>query len=512
MPLATRTPVWNDGPVHRYLISVAFLVYALPVAGQTDCEQLLQTAIPKAVITLATPVAAGAFKTPEQPGGGLNSPPLPMPAFCRVAATLHPADDSSIDIEVWLPEHWNGKYQAVGGGGWAGVISYPALAAALAEGYATSSTDTGHKGSNAEFAPGHPEKMIDYGYRAVHEMTIAAKLLISARYGRAPALSYWNGCSTGGRQGLQEAQMYPADYDGILAGAPANYLLHLNAWDMKTALINQKDEAHLVPANKLAMLHRAVLEKCDGLDGVKDGLLSDPTTCRFDPSILLCKGSDTQSCLTAAQLESVQAMYAPAKRKDGTLIYPGMPFGGEQLWTRMFDPKPFGIALSTFRYAVHESEAWDWHGFDLDTDVAMADQKFGYVHAINPDLLAFRNRGAKLLMYHGWADQLISPENSINYRATVEDKMGGNQEGWYRLFMVPGMGHCRGGDGPNQFNAMAALERWREVNEAPGQILATQVTNNKVDMTRPLCPYPQVAVYKGVGSTNDAANFTCKAP
>ena len=499
--------------MRRYLSSFVFLVCALPGAAQTTCGRLAQTALPNATITLAAPVAAGAFKTPEQPsGGGPTSPSLQVPAFCRVAATLRPTGDSSIDIEVWLPDDWNGKYQAVGGGGWAGIFSYPAMAAALAEGYATSSTDTGHKGPNAEFAPGHPEKMIDYGYRAVHEMTIAAKLLVSARYGRGPRLAYWNGCSTGGRQGLQEAQMYPADYDAVLAGAPANYLLHLNAWDMKTALINQKDEGHLVPANKLAMLHRAVLEKCDGLDGVKDGLLNDPRTCGFDPSALLCKGSETASCLTAIQLESVQAMYAPAKRKDGALIYPGMPFGGEQLWTRMFDPNPFGVALNTFRYAVHENAAWDWHGFDLDADVALADQKLGYIHATNPNLAAFRDRGGKLLMYHGWADQLISPENSINYRATVEDMMGGNQDNWYRLFMVPGMGHCRGGDGPNQFNAMSALERWREMDEAPAQILATHVINNSVDMTRPLCPYPQIAVYKGRGSTNDAANFTCKAP
>jgi feruloyl esterase len=468
--------------------------------------------MPNAVITLASTVAAGAFKTPDQAGSGLNSPTVQVHAFCRVAATIHPTNDSSIDIEVWLPENWNGKYQAVGGGGWAGIISYPAMAAALKVGYATASTDTGHKGPNAEFAPGHPEKMIDYGYRAVHEMTLTAKLIINARYGRAQQYSYWNGCSTGGRQGLQEAQMYPADYDGIIAGAPASYLLHLNAWDMKTALINQKDEAHLVPANKLALLHRAVLEKCDALDGVKDGLLNDPRACTFDPSTLLCKSSETASCVTAAQLESVSAMYAPAERKDGTVIYPGMPFGGEQLWTRMFDPNPFGVALNTFRYAVHESAAWDWHSFDLDADVALADQKLGYVHAINPDLSAFRDRGGKLLMYHGWADQLISPQNSINYHAAVEDKLGGNQDPWYRLFMVPGMGHCRGGDGPNQFNSMGALERWRETNEPPAQILSAHVTDNNVDMTRPLCPYPQRAVYKGSGTMEDAANFACKAP
>jgi feruloyl esterase len=480
---------------------------ALPALAQLPCERLVSLQLPGAAITAAETIGPGVYKTPAPPNNTVQ-----VAAFCRVAATLRPTADSSIDVEVWLPAEWNGKYEAVGGGGWAGSISSPAMAAALAEGYATSSTDTGHKGADARFAPGHPEKVVDYAYRAVHEMTVTAKALIDARYGRAPKLSYWNGCSTGGRQGLQEAQRYPEDYDGIVAGAPANYMIHLNAWDMKVALVNQKDEAHLVPAEKLAMLHAAVIAACDGLDGVKDGLLSNPQTCHFDPVTLLCQGGDTASCLTAPQLQSVQAMYAPAKSKDGTLIYPGMPYGGENAWTRMYDPNPFGVALSTYRYALHEDAAWDWRNFDLDRDVAAADEKLGAIHAINPDLRVFRDRGGKLLMYHGWADQLISPENSINYHASVEAELGGNQDNWLRLYMVPGMRHCRGGEGPDQFNAMGALERWKESSEPPAQILAVHVTNNLVDMTRPLCPYPQRAVYKGVGSTNDAANFACKSP
>ncbi len=480
---------------------------ALPALAQLPCERLASLKLPGATITAADMVAAGAYKAQEPPNNILQ-----VPAFCRVAATLRPTADSSIEIEVWLPEVWNGKYEAVGGGGWAGVISFPAMAAALSEGYATSSTDTGHRGGDAKFAPGHPEKIADYAYRAVHEMTVQTKTLIGARYGRAPRLSYWNGCSTGGRQGLQEAQRYPEDFDAIVAGAPANYMIHLNAWDMKAALINQKDEAHLVPATKLAMLHSAVVAACDGLDGVKDGLLSNPKTCHFDPATLVCQGGDSASCLTAPQLESIQAMYAPAKRKDGTLVYPGMPYGGENAWTRMYDPSPFAIALSTFQYALHEDAAWNWRSFDLDRDIAAADEKLGDIQAINPDLSAFRDRGGKLLMYHGWADQLISPENSIDYRASVEAKLAGNQDSWFRLYMIPGMQHCRGGDGPNQFNVMGALERWKESSEPPAHILAAHVTNNVVDRTRPLCPYPQIAVYNGLGSINDAANFACKMP
>jgi feruloyl esterase len=492
----------------RYLQTLTLsLVAALPALAQLPCERLISLKLARVTITAADTIPAGKYKTQEPPNDIVH-----VPAFCRVAATLHPTADSSIGVEVWLPEDWNGKFEAVGGGGWAGNISFLAMAAALAEGYATSSTDTGHKGGDAKFAPGHPEKIVDYAYRAVHEMTVQAKALINARYGRDPKLSYWNGCSTGGRQGLQEAQRYPEDYDAIIAGAPANYMLHLNAWDMQAALTIQKDQAHLVLANKLAMLHTAVVAACDGTDGIKDGLLSNPKTFHFDPRTLLCKGADTASCLTSPQIESVQAMYAPAKRKDGTLVYPGMPYGGENAWTRMSDPNPFPIALSTFQYALHGDAAWDWRTFKLDREVADADEKLGFIHAINPDLSAFRDRGGKLLMYHGWADQLISPENSINYRASVEAKLGGNQDTWYRLFMVPGMQHCRGGEGPNQFNVMGALERWKESSEPPAQILATHVTNNVIDRTRPLCPYPQMAVYKGAGSINDAANFACKAP
>ena len=503
----------------RYLPTLSLLT-ALPALAQLPCEHLASLKLAGVTVTAADTIAAGAYKTQEPPNAIVN-----VPAFCRVAATLHPTADSSIGVEVWLPENWNGKYEAVGGGGWAGNISFPAMAAALAEGYATSSTDTGHKGGDAKFAPGHPEKVIDYAYRAVHEMTVQAKVLINARYGRAPRLSYWNGCSTGGRQGLQEAQRYPEDYDAIIAGAPANNMLHLGAWDMQAALTIQKDLAHLIPADKLAVLHAAVVAACDGSDGVKDGLLSNPKACRFEPQTLLCKGADTASCLTSPQVESVRAMYTPAKRKDGTLIYPGMPYGGETAWTRMSDPNPFPLSQSTYQYALHEDAAWDWRTFNLDrdvlqlidqpakqpADVADADEKLGAIDAINPDLSAFRDRGGKLLMYHGWADQLISAENSINYRASVEAKQGGNQDNWYRLFMVPGMQHCRGGEGPNQFNVMGALERWKEASEPPAEIVATHVANNVVDRTRPLCPYPQTAVYRGSGSINDTANFACKA-
>ncbi len=493
--------------MNRTLISV-MIAMSPAVFAQTPCESLKSLSLPHTVITASEVVPAGQM----------------LPAHCRVAAVLTPSFDSHIEIEVWLPTatDWNRKFQAVGNGGWAGSITFAngdsgvarGLASALQEGYATASTDTGHQGTvgDASFALGHPEKVVDFAYRAVHEMVIQSKAMITAFYGSGPRLSYWNGCSTGGRQGLMEAQRYPEDFDGIIAGAPANYHLHLSAWDMNLAMTNQKDKDHLVPAEKLAIVNRAVLAACDRLDGIKDGLLTDPRKCHFDPAPLLCVAADGPNCLTATQLETIRAAYAPAKTKAGQLIYPGLPLGGETGWTRMANPEPFAISLGTFRYVAHQDPNWDWRTFDLDREVLLVDERAGFINAISPDLSAFKARGGKLLTYHGWNDQLISAENSLNYRASVLAKMGNAQDDWYRLFMAPGMMHCGGGPGPNQFNGMAVLERWRESGIAPDQITAYHVTNNRVDMSRPLCPFPQIAVYKGVGSTNDAVNFACRLP
>jgi feruloyl esterase len=437
-----------------------------------------------------------------------------LPARCRISAILKPSPDSEIEMEVWLPaENWNGKFQAVGNGGWAGVISYAAMASALQEGYATASTDTGHKGGNAAFAINHPDKLVDFAYRAVHEMTVTSKALISAFYDRAPRLSYWNGCSTGGRQGLMEAQKYPDDFDAILAGAPANYQTHLHVWDLTVAIPTLKDPAAAVPAAKLAMLNKAVLDACDARDGVKDGFLNEPRSCHFDVSTLLCKGAGAETCLTAPQVASVKRMYSAASTKSGDVIFPGKDPGSETGWNVIGGaPQPPGVSVGSFQVAYNDTN-WDWKTFDLERDLKLVDDKVGaIVNAVNPNLSAFKARGGKLLLYHGWNDTAISAGNSINYYSSVLAKMGQKQDNFVRLFMAPGMQHCGGGPGPNQINYMSALERWREAGTAPDELIASRVTNNRVDMTRPLCPYPQVAQYKGVGSTNDAANFVCKAP
>jgi len=499
------------------------LVLAGSVLAAAPCESLKALALPGTTITAAEVIPAGPYTVP---GPGVGAPPAPggrgpapgtpsliLPARCRVAAVLKPSSDSEIEIEVWLPsENWNGKFEAVGNGGWAGTISLAAMASALQEGYATASTDTGHKGGNAAFAIGHPEKVIDFAYRAVHEMTVASKALIAAFYDRGPRLSYWNGCSTGGRQGLMEAQRYPADFDGIVAGAPANYQTHLHAWDLGVSVHALKDQARFVSPAKAAALNKAVLDACDAHDGVKDGLLNDPRTCHVDLSALVCRGADADNCLTAPQLETVKSVYAPAKTKSGDVIFPGKEPGSETGWNVIAGgTQPPGVSLGSFQVAYNDAN-WDWRGFDLDRDLKAVDDKAGFINAVSPDLEPFKARGGKLLLYHGWNDTAISPGNAVSYYSSVLSKMGPKQDSWLRLFMAPGMQHCGGGPGPNQVNYVGALERWRESGVAPDRLTASHVTNNRVDMTRPLCPYPQVAQYTGVGSSNDAANFVCKAP
>jgi len=301
----------------RAFVSTAALALLTPAAFAQDgrCERLARLSLPTTQITSAETVAAGAFVPPGLPAG---APAIPaaavrnLPAFCRVAATLTPTSDSDVKIEVWLPASgWNGKFQGVGNGGWSGAIVYFALAAALRDGYATASTDTGHSGGSGSFALGHPEKLIDFGYRAVHEMTLKAKSIVKAYYGEAPRLSYWNGCSSGGKQGLKEAQRFPEDYDGIIAGAPANNWTHLEAQQIWIAQAVHRDEASFIPASKYPLIHRAVIHACDALDGVIDGLLENPAACRFDPSVLQCKAGDEPTCLTAAQVDSARKIYSP---------------------------------------------------------------------------------------------------------------------------------------------------------------------------------------------------------
>ena len=489
----------------------AALLLGLAAPGfAATCNSLGSLHLKDVTITLAQTVEAASFVPPAGPGRGPAATAFKaLPAFCRVAATLTPSPDSDIKVEIWMPEaNWNGKFQAVGNGGWAGTISYPAMARAVSQGYATASTDTGHSTQGGSFAMGHPEKLVDFGYRSIHEMTVQAKAVIAAFYTSPITRSYWNGCSTGGRQGLMEAQRFPADFDGIVAGAPANYMSHLQPWSLWPAKAVHASEDSYIPPVKYPIIHKAAIDACDALDGVKDGVIDDPTRCHFDPKVLECSGSDTSLCLTSPQVEAARKLYAPAiNPRTGTKVFPGLEPGSEMGWGGLAGPQPMAIPADTFKYVVYDPN-WDWRTIDFDKDVAAAEAKFREsVDAVNPDLSGFMSRGGKLIMYHGWNDQLIAPRNSIDYYNAVLYAMGVRRTSdSVRLYMVPGMTHCSGGDGTFDFDMLPVLDAWVERAQAPAAITASR---KNPDRTRPLCAYPLAAVYGKSGSTDDAANFSC---
>lgn len=500
----------------KRLMIVALAMMALSTAAHAaGCADLAKLSLPNTKISRAEIVPAGDFKMPNAPA---SAPPLhDLPSFCRVAADITPAPDSDIKVEVWLPvSGWNGKFQAVGNGGWAGAISYGPLAEALQQGYATASTDTGHEGNggDASFALGHPEKITDFAWRAVHEMTLKAKALIAAFYGKPPSRSYWNGCSTGGKQGLKEAQEFPNDYDGIVAGAPANYWTHLMAGDVWIGQATHSDPAAYIPPAKYRLIHQAAINACDTTDGLKDGLIDDPRACHFDPGVLTCKEGRQEDCLTAPQVEAARKIYAGAKNpRTGEQIFPGLEPGSELQWGVFAGSPEPPIVASYFKYVLFKDPAWDFRKLDLDKDVALADKSDnGLLAATDPDLKPFTSHGGKLLLYHGWSDGLIAPQNTINYFSEVRKVLGAKTDDSVRLFMAPGMGHCGNGDGPNRFDAVAALDEWVEQKKPPARIVASHRKSGQIDRTRSLCPYPQVATYSGNGSIDDAANFSCSAP
>jgi len=490
---------------NRIFCGISLALTLAASASAATCESLTSLALPHTTITSA------------QSANSAGSGSQVLPAFCRVSATIRPTSDSDIKIEVWLPlTGWNGNLLANGNGGWSGSISPQTLAAGLMRGYASAMSDLGHEGASASFAPGHPEKLIDFGYRGAHELAVAAKAIATANYGRAPKYSYWNGCSAGGRSALMEAQRFPADFDGIVAGDPGLDWTGRAIQSVWVAQAAHKSEDSYIPPDKYRLIHEAVLQACDARDGVKDGVLEDPTRCNFDPVELQCKGSDNLKCLTAPQVETARAIYTTViNRRTKKSVAPAFARGSELGWATMAGPKPFAIGDSLFRYVVFEDPTWDYKTFNFDSDLeSTAKAENGLLNAMNPDLSGFMDRGGKLIQYHGWSDPQIAPSSSVDYYTRVLETAGGaaKVQSSYRLFMVPGMAHCRGGDGTSNFDMLSALEQWVENGKAPDRIDAARVRNVITDRTRPLCPYPQVAVYTGTGSTDEAANFSCRVP
>ena len=511
--------------------SIAFMLLSA-AAVAAPCESLSGLKLDKATITGAQMVpegpapARGAGRgragggegaaaqgqrgdnAANAPAANAQAPRAMIPAHCRVQLVLKPSSDSLINMELWLPpaESWNGKFMGVGNGGFAGSIQglTNEMPQALRLGYATAGTDTGHQDQGGAWAIGHPEKMIDFGYRATHEMTLKAKQIVNAFYDRNLQYSYFKGCSTGGRMALMEAQRYPDDYDGIIAGSLANRHIHMWTSGIERSISLSRHPERAISTEQATLVNNLVMKSCDTL---KEGFLNNPRACKVDFSALKCQGGSAEgSCLTDAQMKTVETFYGGVKNSKGELIFSGQALGNPINAQQPTNQVPGGV-FDLVRIAYNDPNV-DWQKFDLDRDMKFLDEKIGYVDAVNPDLSKFKASGGKLLITHGWSDTGITPETSIWYYESVLKKMGSNQSDWLRLFMAPGMGHCGGGPGVNTFDSIGTLEKWVERGVAPDTMLG----NGANGLTRPLCPYPQAAEYKGSGDLKDAANWACKAP
>lgn len=483
-----------------WTIAVCILAISCGAAFAGTCESLTALTIPDVVIASAESV----------PAAGV------LPAFCRVQAAAKPVADSEIHIEIWLPAAaaWNGKFLGTGNGGYSGAVGYQDMQRGLRQGYAVAGSDTGHSGGDLKFGIGHPEKIADWAWRAVHVMTETAKLVVRSYYARFASQAYFTGCSTGGHQALMEAQRFPGDYDGIVAGDPGNNRVRLNIGFLWSWLAANRDAQPPLPTSKLSLLNKAVVAACDELDGMRDGIIGDPRACQFDPAVLQCQGADETSCLTASQVSAVRKIYDGARNpRTGERLYAGWALGSESGWSGYFVGQREPARLDFWRYWVFADPNWEFHSFDFDRDAAYADSAMAFLTANDPDLSRFQKRGGKLLLYQGWADPVVPPDDTIRYFEALQRAMGGarNTAPFARLFLAPGMGHCSGGPGPNSFDSLAALDGWVTRGTAPDRMVATHAANGSVDRSRPLCPYPQVAQWKGSGSTDDAANFECAA-
>lgn len=497
-----------------------------------DAESLSSLKLDGVTIGSLTPVPAGSYT----PAGTTTALPA-LPAFCVVKGEARPSADSLVNFEAWVPARagWNGKLVVTGNGGYSPALSHADMAYALRQGYAAVGGDTGHQvadGNDMRWGVGHPEKIVDWGTRSIHAITVPGKQIVAQLQSQAPTRAYFYGCSTGGHQGYAEVQRYPQDFDGVIAGAPGNNRVALNAeflWRYRSAREHGTDRMILTPA-KAQLLNRAVVNACDAVDGLKDGLIDDPRACTpetFDIGALRCRGAEADDCLTPAQIEAAQKIWrGPVNPRTGALIYPGPPIGAEAGW-----PTYWGTTAPTradfWKLWTFNDPAWDPWQFDFDRDLTVAAQKVGSLVDHNRvDLDAFKARGGKLLAYQGWADPVVSAHDTIAYYEKVRKAQGSpaGTDDFFRLFLAPGMDHCRGGPGPNVFgnaglsapspdasnDLLKALDRWVEQGRPPERLVAATVVDGKAVRTRPLCAYPKRAIYGGSGSTDDAISFACR--
>jgi feruloyl esterase len=497
-------------------------------AAASPCTDLNGVALENSVVRAVDDVRAD---EPLTLGGAKVSD---LPAFCRITATTGTDRHSNILVELWLPEQrvWNRKLLGTGNGGFAGTISYGALRGGLKRGFAVANTDMGtFPASSANWAAGtgQPEMLKDWGYRSTHEMTMLAIALARRYYGEAPRRRYFAGCSTGGHQALMEAQLYPQDYDGILAGAPANNRTHLHLSFLQVGMdVHARPDSWLNAAH-IALVHEAVLKSCAGKDGGAPGdrFLTDPTQCAFRPRQLLCgPGQPGAQCLNADQVEALDHIYAGAtNRRTGQIFYPGWPLGSEMQLSGLFgdpDRTVQGFVGSLVPWAM--GAQFDVTKFDFDKDLDRTDARLAPVmNQVSPDLSAFAHRGGRLIIFHGLTDGIVGPLDTVNYFERIGHAMP-DRDSFARLYMAPGMNHCTGGEGPDAFgqnplmpasdpshDLIAALDIWSDDGRPPGPIIATKHdADSGVAATRLLCPYPAKPVWQG-GDAKDAASFRCVA-
>jgi feruloyl esterase len=535
------------------LVLMLMLVPPAAAAQSTQppaaCERLASLSLPNATITLAQVVSAGAFAVPVNaprdgggssalagtigsvpavPGrvtantaglglgynGGRGIPPFSaLPAFCRVTATLKPSPSSDIRMEVWMPvAGWNGNFRGTSPNGLGGVINYNAMGVGLTDGFAVASTDTGHQGGDTAWMQ-VPDKITDFAGRAMHETTVAGKAIATAFYGTAPRYSYMIECGGGSAAALHEVQKYPADYNGVVAGGHAAHLTRQIFGQLWLWMAAHPGGVAILPAPKLKVIHDAVMNKCDMLDGVADGLLENPLSCAFDPKEIECTSGEGANCLTAAQVEAARKIYAgPSNPRTNERIWTGLFRGSELDWSFFTEsPAPIGIATGALRMILGDPQ-WDYRNIDFDRHVALADKsEISRVNASSPDISEYLRRGGKLMLSGGWNNALVPGGAVLDYYRSVQARIGieETQRG-VRLYMVPGMIECNGGPGTDTFDMLSAMRRWVESGQAPDAVPASRVEHGKVVRTRPLCPYPQVATYRGSGSTDEARSFTCK--
>jgi feruloyl esterase len=542
-------------PVRSTLVWIVALLPATAI-GQTTlptaavCERLASVSIPNTVITLAQVVDAGRFSAPTNQGGGGSSalagtlgpvPDVPgrvtgttaglglgynggrgvplfaaLPAFCRVTATLMPSPASDIRMELWLPiAGWNGHFRGTSPNGLGGVINYNAMAVGLTDGFAVASTDTGHQGGDAHWMA-VPDKVTDFAGRSMHEATVVGKALTTAYYGTAPTFSYMIECGGGSAAALHEVQKYPADYNGVVVGGHAAHLTRQIFGQLWLWSAAHPNGVAILPSEKLRVLHEAVLAKCDLLDEVKDGVLENPLRCEFSPKEIECRAGDGPDCLTPSQVEAAQKIYAgPVNPRTHEQVWSPLYPGSELDWTFFTEaPSPLGIPVITLRDAILKDPTWDIRHtpVDFDRDVALADQSdIARVNASNPDVSEYVRRGGKLILSGGWNNALVPAGAVLDYYRRVEATIGQkNIQLAVRLYMVPGMIECNGGPGTDTFDMLTIVRRWVERNQAPEEVIASRVEYGKVVRTRPLCPYPRVATYRGSGSPDKAESFVCK--